>query len=108
MPTIANFLPSTHGLHFVNSWPAGTPDYVFNVPPLGTVEIGDASNGLCGGMAFTVADMFNARVRPPPDTSSPVGGSPLFNFIASRLSSGQLEHPGRRSHLLVLGEHSGP
>jgi hypothetical protein len=87
VPKIANFLPSTHGLHFANSWPAGTPDYVYDVPPIGTVEIGDASNGLCGGMAFTVADMFNAKVRPPPDTSAPAGGTPLFTFIASRLLS---------------------
>src|SRR5438105_3420701 len=85
MTTISEFLPSTHGLHFDNSWPAGTPDYVVHIPLLGDVPIGDASNGLCGGMAFTVADLYNGRLRPPPDTSAPTGGTPLFNFIAARL-----------------------
>src|SRR3954454_9688839 len=85
MPQLLGFLPSTHGLHFTNSWPAGTPDYEVSVPPLGDVRIGDASNGLCGGMAFTVADLFLARRLPPSDVVPPAGGTPLFNYVSNRL-----------------------
>jgi len=83
--TTGEFLPSTHGLHFSNSWPIGTPDYTVNVPIVGDVTIGDASNGLCGGMVFTVADLYNALLQPPPDSVAPASGSPLFNYVAARL-----------------------
>jgi hypothetical protein len=83
--TTGQFRPSTHGLHFTNYWPVGTPDYTVNVPIVGDVTIGDANNGLCGGMVFTVADLYNARLQPPPDTTSPAAGSPLFGYLAARL-----------------------
>jgi hypothetical protein len=54
---VAGFTPSANGFHFVNSWPS-EPDIVVNVPALGNVSIGNASNGLCGGLVrqphFTV------------------------------------------------------
>jgi hypothetical protein len=85
MPQIPDFLPSTHGLHFSNWWPPGTPDIVVNVPIVGEVAIGDAGNGLCGGMAFTVADLYLGRLRPPPETTPPAGGTPLFDYLVNRL-----------------------
>jgi hypothetical protein len=86
MTVLPDFLPSTHGLHFHNSWPKGTPDLVVHVPPpVGDVSIGDASNGLCGGMAFTVADLYLAGLPPPPDTAAPAGQSPLFRYLFDRL-----------------------
>jgi len=85
MPVVRSFFPSTHGFHFENSWPVGTPDYVVDVPIVGKVSIGDASNGLCGGMVFSAGDLYLAGLRLPPDTTPPGGGSPLFEFIASRL-----------------------
>jgi hypothetical protein len=85
MGLLKDFRPSTHGLHFDNRWPAGTPNFVFPVPILGRVRIGDASDGLCGGMAFTVADLFLAGRRPPARTDAPAGGTPLFEYIAARL-----------------------
>ena len=57
MTTTGQFRPSTHGLHFINFWPVGTPDYTVNVPIVGQVTIGDANNGLCGGMVLTVPIM---------------------------------------------------
>ena len=54
MPDVPGFTPSVNGLRFTNSWPS-EPDIVVQVPPLGNVPIGDASNGLCGGMVFTVS-----------------------------------------------------
>jgi len=52
-------MPSANGFHFINSWPS-EPDIVVNVPALGRVAVGDASNGLCGGMVFAVRDFFEA------------------------------------------------
>jgi hypothetical protein len=54
------------------------------VPGVIELEIGDASNGLCGGMAFAARDYFEARRRPPPDASPPDEG-PLFDYLVDRL-----------------------
>lgn len=85
MASLKDFRPSTHGLHFDNRWPPGTPDFVFTIPILGRVRIGDASDGLCGGMAFTAADLYLAGRRPPATTDAPAGGTALFDYIAARL-----------------------
>jgi hypothetical protein len=68
----------------VNTWPS-EPDIVVDVSPLGKVPIGDASNGLCGGMVYTVMDVFAAGLPPIPDTANPAQGSALFNYLVSRL-----------------------
>jgi hypothetical protein len=81
---VLGFKASVNGLHFTNSWPP-EPDIVVNVPPFGNVAIGDASNGLCGGMVFTVRDVFQAGMPPIPDTTNPPAQSPLFNYIVARL-----------------------
>ncbi len=81
---VTTFKPSVNGLHFTNGWPP-EPDIIVNVPPLGNVPIGDAHNGLCGGMVFTALDVFMAGLPPIPDTTNPPQGSPLFNYIVSRL-----------------------
>ena len=60
---LGGFVPSSHGLHYRNSWPQ-VPDRVIETP-FGDVGLGDASNGLCGGMAFAVADLFEAGRAPP-------------------------------------------
>jgi hypothetical protein len=80
---VAGFRPSVNGLQFINSWPS-EPDLVVNVPPIGNIPIGDASNGLCGGMAFTVLDVFKAGL-PPLLASRPSPDSPLFKYIVRRL-----------------------
>ncbi|MDQ6613947.1 MAG: hypothetical protein M3083_04175 [Actinomycetota bacterium] len=83
MADISSFLPSINGLRFTNSWPS-EPDIVVNVPAIGDVAIGNASNGLCGGMVFTVLDVFIAGLPPLPDPQ-PAQGSPLFRYIVKRL-----------------------
>jgi hypothetical protein len=70
-------------LRFINAWPS-EPDIVVNVPPMGQVPIGDASNGLCGGMVFTVLDIFTAGL-PPLLASRPSPTDPLFKYIVRRL-----------------------
>ncbi len=83
MGDIAGFLPSVNGLQFANSWP-DEADITVTVPPLGRVKIGSASNGVCGGMVFTVLDVFTAHL-PPLTDRQPGPGTPLFDYIVKRL-----------------------
>jgi hypothetical protein len=81
---VLGFDPMVNGLHFLNSFPPGIPDFTISV--LGqTIKVGDASNGLCGGFVFTVKDCFMTGVLPPVDNNLPAGGSALFNYIVARL-----------------------
>jgi hypothetical protein len=52
-----------------------------------SIPVGDASNGVCGGMTYAVSDFFLAqpRLKIPTTTSSPAGGTPLMNYILVRL-----------------------
>jgi hypothetical protein len=84
MGDVAGFLPSRNGLHYPNAWPH-EPVITVKVPPFGTVPIGDASSGLCGGMAFAVLDLFNAGLLPPATTQNPAGNTPAFNYLVGRL-----------------------
>ena len=80
---VPGFLPSTSGFHFSNSFFPHVPDLTINI--LGTpVAIGDAANGLCGGMVFAARDFFQAGMLIPPDTTNPSAG-PLFDYIVQRL-----------------------
>ncbi|MDP9380198.1 MAG: hypothetical protein M3Q29_08610 [Chloroflexota bacterium] len=81
MPNVPGFLPSSRGFSFNNSWPS-VPLRIIDFG-LVQVPIGDASNGLCGGMAFAIRDMFQAGVLPPP--TRPNSSDPLFTFIVDRL-----------------------
>ena len=86
---VPGFTPSVNGLPFVNSFPS-EPVVVVEVPLFGSIPIGDASGGLCGGMAFTVRDVFETTgMQPLPDTippgHQPAPDTPLFKYIADRL-----------------------
>ena len=54
------------------------------IPGVVSLPIGDASNGLCGGMAFAARDYFEAE-RPPPDDTDAPGAGPLFDYLVDRL-----------------------
>lgn len=83
MGDVPNFLPSTHGLHYANSW-ASAP--VVEIPtPFGNLDVGNAKHGLCGGMAFAVRDLFEAQKAPPPENANPSTSSPAFHYITTRL-----------------------
>jgi hypothetical protein len=80
---VKGFLPSTSGFHFSNANFAAVPDVTISV--LGQqIKIGDAANGLCGGMAFAVRDYFEAAKPIPSDETNPTSG-PLFDYIVERL-----------------------
>lgn len=82
MPYVSGFSPSASGLHFFNIF-ASVP--LFTVEIIGMqVPIGDASNGMCGGMVFAVRDYFEVGITPPPDMTAPSSG-PLFDHIVRRL-----------------------
>ncbi|HEX3471370.1 MAG TPA: CFI-box-CTERM domain-containing protein [Silvibacterium sp.] len=79
---VPNFSPSTSGFHFANSFPS-VPLLTINV--LGqSIPIGDASNGLCGGMVYAVRDFFESGISIWPDTTPPSSGT-LFDYIVNRL-----------------------
>jgi hypothetical protein len=82
---VPGFLPSVNGLHFANNWPPNTPDYTLGFQGQ-TVTVGDANNGLCGGMVYTVKDLFDTGFLPPTNVSPPPAGSALFNYIVVRLT----------------------
>src|SRR5215472_8497851 len=75
------FVPSDHAFAFANDWPAGP---AVTVPLLiGSVGIGNAARGLCGGMVFAALDYWHAGVVPPAGRPDP--GTPLFRYIVRRL-----------------------
>jgi hypothetical protein len=75
------FVPSRDGFGFDNSWPS-QPAVVLPTP-FGEIRLGDASAGLCGGMAFAALDHWRAGVAPP--TERPGQGERLYRFIVDRL-----------------------
>jgi hypothetical protein len=80
---VPGFLPSTRGLHFPNAFPE-LPDLEIDLPCGTTIPVGDATNGLCGGMVYAVRDLFEAGVAPPGLTTAP-GDGPAFRYLADRL-----------------------
>lgn len=84
MPTVPGFIASVNGFHFQNDYSSGTPDITIPTP-FGPVGLGDASNGLCGGFVFAVTDFFIAGLPPLQNLTKPSGGSPLFDYIVTRL-----------------------
>jgi hypothetical protein len=80
---VAGFLPSVSGFRFANVFPR-VPLRWIGVPGVFRVPIGDASNGLCGGMAFAARDYFEAGL-PPPSDEEPPGEGPLFDYLVDRL-----------------------
>jgi hypothetical protein len=79
---VPGFLPSAAGLHFPNAFPH-IPLREVRLEGIATLSIGDAANGLCGGMSATVADLFHAHLAPPADTQPPSAG-PRFESIVDR------------------------
>ena len=85
MPSVwvPEFVPSQRGLHFDNSFP---PEPLQSIAVGGRqISLGDASKGLCGGMAFTVRDFFEAQRAIPPDTTPPAYGTPFYAYLVNRL-----------------------
>jgi hypothetical protein len=80
---VEGFLPSTSGFRFANSFPH-VPVRRIGIMGVISLGIGDASNGLCGGMAFAARDYFEAGRTPDASTDAPSEG-PLFDYLVDRL-----------------------
>lgn len=80
---VPNFLPSRNGFKFGNNFPAGP---YLTIDVLGyKIPLGDARDGMCGGMAYAVRDLYEAGRLPPPITTHPASGSVAFSYLYQRL-----------------------
>jgi hypothetical protein len=82
---VPKFKPAL-GLRFSNAWPHEPVRQVDLPPPFGRVKVGDAANGLCGGMSYTVADLFATGSEPPEDPypPDPGAGDGRYDYIVDR------------------------
>ena len=81
---VPGFRPSIHGLPFPNAFPPG-PTVRLGPFDARLVGFGDASAGLCGGMALTARDLYEAGRRAPAhDGVPPANGSPRFRSLVRR------------------------
>jgi hypothetical protein len=82
---IEGFAPSTHAFHFPNEFPEGQAVRTLDLG-ITEIPIGEASNGLCGGMTFAVRDYFEAGIAIPETPDAPAGEEdPLFTYLVDRL-----------------------
>lgn len=79
--SFAEFKPSRDGFAFVNHFSG-------RVLPAALGPLGGLINmngfGLCGGMSFAAADCFLSNTRPPLQSSQPVTGSSLREYLHER------------------------
>jgi hypothetical protein len=75
--------PSTSGLRFANAWPH-VPDLALRIAGRVILPIGDAANGLCGGMTFVAADRHLAAAPAWSDAAPPDDRSVHFRTIVRR------------------------
>ena len=91
---VPDFLPSRNALQFTNHFEPTALAHLVMPDPFADIPIGNASNGMCGGMTYLTADYYHAGVRAPegdtpvpPSRIPPVppSGSPLFTNMTFRL-----------------------
>jgi hypothetical protein len=80
---VTSFLPSINGLHFSNDFP-DSPAITVNLG-VASLPVGNAANGLCGGMVFAALDYWTQGVPAPADITPPASGTPLFDYLVRRL-----------------------
>src|SRR5262245_18969297 len=80
---VGDFQPAVNGFRFPNAF-AKDPIRRFQLGSVATLDIGDAANGLCGGMSYTVRDLWEARVSPPADPAPPARGNARFDYVVNR------------------------
>jgi hypothetical protein len=81
MASPRDFLPSRDGFAFDNNWPPA-PGLPIRTP-FGTLGLGNAAAGLCGGMVFAALDYWHAGLAPPAERPAP--GTPLYRYVVRRL-----------------------
>jgi hypothetical protein len=76
-----SFLPSRDGFAFTNSWPPAPA--ISMATAFGEIDIGNAADGLCGGMVFAALDYWYAGVPTP--TEQPKPKTPVYKFLVRRI-----------------------
>ena len=97
-----SFSASANGFAFANRWPH-VPPLRFRVggPVPLELAIGDAANGLCGGMASRPSTCGWQGYGPPADPLPPAEGTPAFRYLVRRqLDSFELGLGPARFYLL--------
>jgi len=79
---VPNFDPARNGFPYANAWPSN-PIRQFRLGTVATLNIGDAANGLCGGMSFTCADLWSNGLTPG-DDPQPAAGSARYDYLVNR------------------------
>jgi hypothetical protein len=81
---VPGFLPSRSGFRFANRFPSQP---LLRLPALfpGGLPVGNAANGMCGGMVFAAYDFFCAGLPIPASSEPPAYATPLFRFLVRRL-----------------------
>ena len=87
--SVAGFVPSLAGFQFANRWPPG-PLWRWRValpsplPITLQLTVGNAGDGLCGGMVLAARDCWEAGVALPADREPPPEGSALRQLLVRR------------------------
>jgi hypothetical protein len=76
-----SFLASRDGFAFTNSWPPAPA--ISMATAFGEIDIGNAADGLCGGMVFAALDYWYAGVPAPTDQPKPK--TPVYKFLVRRI-----------------------
>jgi hypothetical protein len=97
---IPGFSPAANGFRFANDFPK-VPMIALPVPGM-HLGLGDASNGLCGGMTLSSADLYTAK-RPPPEDQVAPGSGPLFDYLVGRAFDSFDLPDGPARYLLWMG-----
>ena len=113
-----DFTPSVNGFRFTNSFPP-VPLIRLDLGVAGEVGLGDASQGVCGGMVFAALDYWHADGTSP--AAQPAARSPPDRFLVQRIVAprhvpGGIDHssqaagppaahtpyPASRRHIVVV------
>jgi hypothetical protein len=97
---IPGFSPNAFGFRFANDFPK-VPVIKLPVPGM-DLGLGDASNGLCGGMSLAAADLYTAGKAPPADQTAPSEG-PLFDYLVQRAFDSFELPDGPMRYLMWMG-----
>jgi len=75
------FTTRGHGFRFVNAFAFS---FEFELPLVGTIDLGDTILGLCGGMCYAALDYYYAGWRVPSGGVVPDVGSDLHGYLMRR------------------------
>jgi hypothetical protein len=76
-----NFSVQDHGFLFPNRFEFS---FDFELPFVGSIDLGDIVFGLCGGMCFSALDHYHAAMPIPTQTTVPEMGTDLYHALLDR------------------------